>query len=136
MDILTQKKEKYIEDACIKTIAAFLNSDGGTLIVGVADNGDLIGLDIEINKFYKSNDKFLLHVKNAIKTRIGEECYPFINYCLVELDNRKILYVDCRPSNSAIYVDAKDFFVRTNPATDRLEGPKLVSYINNHWKIN
>jgi len=132
IDISTHKKEKYIEDASIKTIAAFMNSDGGVLIVGVADNGDLIGLENEINKFYKNNDSFLLHVKNAIKNRIGEQFYPFIDYRLVELENKVILYVECLPSNSAVYVDSKDFYVRTNPATDKLEGPKLVSYINNH----
>jgi predicted HTH transcriptional regulator len=109
-----------------------MNSDGGVLIVGVADNGDLIGLENEINKFYKNNDSFLLHVKNAIKNRIGEQFYPFIDYRLVELENKVILYVECLPSNSAVYVDSKDFYVRTNPATDKLEGPKLVSYINNH----
>jgi hypothetical protein len=34
----------------------------------------------------------------------------------------------------AVYVDNKDFFVRTNPSTDQLEGPKLVAYIQNHFK--
>jgi hypothetical protein len=132
LDISKQKKEKYIEDACIKTMAAFMNSDGGTLIVGIADNGDLVGLDDEVSMFYKNNDSFLLHVKNQIKNRIGEQFYPFINYRLVKLESKTLLLVECLPSNSEVYVDSKDFFVRTNPATDKLEGPKLVSYIKNH----
>ncbi len=132
VDISTQKKEKYIEDACIKTLAAFMNSEGGTLIVGVADNGDLTGLDSEISRFYKNNDSFLLHVKNQIKNRIGEQFYPFINYRLVRLENKTVLCVECLPSSSEVYVDSKDFYVRTNPSTDKLEGPKLVLYIKNH----
>jgi hypothetical protein len=133
VDIKDSSKKKYIEDSAIKTIAAFMNSDGGYLLIGVSDNGDCIGLNIEVASFYQADDKFLLHFKNTVKTRIGEEFYPFINYKLVDVDQKKILYVECARSNSPVYVDSKDFYVRTNPATDKLEGPKLLSYVRNQW---
>lgn len=135
LDIKKQTKEKYIEDSSLKTIVAFLNTDGGKLLIGVSDNGKISGLDKEIEKFYKNNlDKFLLHWKDLIQKRIGEEYYPFIEYRAVKVDANHVLFVECKPSQSPCYLYRTDFYVRTNPATDKLEGPKLVEYVKNHFK--
>lgn len=133
-DISKNSREKYLEDACIKTIAAFLNSEGGSLLVGVSDKGEIKGMEREINLNNSSFDKFLLHFKNIIKSRIGEQFYPLVNHRLVEVDQKFVLLVECKSSGMEVYVDQKDFFVRTNPSTDKLEGPKLVAYIRNRFK--
>ena len=134
LDIKKGTKERYIENAAIKTVAAFLNSNGGILLIGVDDSGAICGVDEEAGKFHKSRDKFLLHFKNQIKDRIGEQWYPFIDQKLVPVGDKIILSVECLQSKSEVYVDQKDFYVRTNPATDKLEGPKLVAYIRNHFE--
>lgn len=140
LDVRKQTKEKDIKASSIKTIAAFLNSDGGVLLIGVNDSGVITGLDTEIEKFHKadnihkSRDKFLLDFKNTLKHQIGEQFYTFINHRFVKVDSQVILFVECKASPMEVYVDNKDFFVRTNPSTDQLEGPKLVAYIQNHFK--
>ena len=134
LDIKKGTREKYIEEAAIKTVAALLNSDGGVLLVGIGDGGAIAGVDGEIAEFHKNTDRFLLHFKNLIKFRIGEQSYPFINQRLVNVDSKWVLFVECLRSGSEVYVDDKDFYVRTNPATDKLEGPKLVAYIRSHFK--
>jgi len=119
-----------LEDSVIKTIGAFLNSDGGDLLVGVDDDGRVTGIDFEIEKLHKkSRDEFLKHFKNKLKERIGEQFYPKIAFDTVELDGKLVFHVNCLPSDIEVYVDGKDFFVRTNPATDKLEGPKLTAYV-------
>lgn len=133
MDIKTIKKEKYIELAVLKTIAAFLNTEGGTLFVGVNDAGKITGVENEIDKFFKSDDKYLLHLKSLIKAKVGEEFYPFIDYDLVNLMGSKIILVSCKKAKKPCYLDKNDFYVRTNPATDKLEGPKLVEYVQSHF---
>jgi len=134
LDVKKQIKEKYIEDSALKTVVAFLNTDGGKLLIGVSDDGQIPGLDAEIGKFHKNLDKFLLHWKNLLKTRIGEEYYPFIEYRAIKVDVKHVLFVECKSSQSPCYLDRTDFYVRTNPATDKLEGPKLVEYVKNHFK--
>jgi hypothetical protein len=131
LDVKTQKKESYIELSAFKTIVAFLNTDGGTLLVGVKDNGAILGIEAEIEKLHKnSRDKFLLHFKNLLKSKVGQEFYPLVNYDIEAIKDREILKVDCKPSRKACFYDGKDFYVRTNPATDKLEGPKLLEYIS------
>lgn len=134
LDVRKGTKEKYIELSALKTIVAFLNTNGGVLLVGVADAGDILGIRYEVEKFYKGTDAFLLHFKNQLKQRIGEQNYPYINHRLVDLGHAEVLVVDCKPAMSPCYLDGKEFYVRTNPATDKLEGPKLVEYVQNHFK--
>lgn len=133
LDIRTQTKEKYIELEALKTVVAFLNTEGGTLLIGVSDDGRIPGIGPEIEKFHKNLDKFLLHWKNILKRSIGEQFYPFIDPQVVEVDGKNVLLVECKPSKSPCYLDGNDFYVRTNPATDKLEGPKLVEYVKNHF---
>jgi hypothetical protein len=133
LNVFTNLKDKKMEDAVIKTVAAFFNTDGGVLLVGVHDSGQITGLDIEIEQHYENKDKFLLHFKNLLKNRIGEQFYPFIEHNLISVDSKLVLFINCLASTTEVFVDEKDFYVRTNPATDKLEGIKQSTYIKHHF---
>ncbi len=133
LDVRKGTKERYIELSALKSIVAFLNTNGGVLLIGVSDAGDIPGISGEVSKFHKNNDAFLLHFKNQLKQRVGEQNYPFIDQQLVHVGDEDVLMVGCKPAASPCYLDGKDFYVRTNPATDKLEGPKLVEYVQNHF---
>jgi hypothetical protein len=134
IDVKKNTKQKYIELAILKTIVAFLNTEGGNLLIGVNDSAIITGVNFEITQEFKNRDKYLLHFSNLIKVKIGEGFYPFLNYDLVEINEKIILKVECTKSNSPCYLEGKDFYVRTNPATNKLEGPKLVEYVTAHFE--
>ena len=128
------KKEKDIETSALKTLAAFMNSEGGTLLVGVNDNGEVVGLEREMKHFHRnSKDTLLLHFKNIFSRRIGETFYPFIDQVAIDLDGKLILAITCQPSRDACFLDDGAFFVRTNPATDQLNGRKMIDYIGTRF---
>jgi len=128
------KKADYIETAALKTIAAFLNSKGGSLLVGVADDGQVMGIDFELKKYHqRSSDKFLLHLKDKIKSRIGMTPFSFLNINLTVIEGKTVLVVDCQPSDQEVFVDNKDFYVRTSPATEKLEGRQFTNYIRTRF---
>jgi type I restriction enzyme R subunit len=129
MDIKSGNKEKYLETAALKTVAAFLNSDGGDLLVGVDDDGNVTGVNNELEKFYKKEDKYLLSFKNQVKSKIGEAFYPLVDYQLVNIDGQFVLHVSCRSSTTPCFIDDKDFYVRSGPSTDNLEGKAQHDYI-------
>ena len=134
LDVRLGNKSDNITLAVIKTIAGFLNADGGDVLVGVNDSGEIRGVNEEMSKFYSSSrDKYLLKVKTAIKERIGEPSYPYIDYGLHEIESLLVLRVSCRRSDNPAFVDEKDFYVRTNPSTDKLEGPKQLQYIRQRF---
>ena len=68
MNLNTNQPGKEIELAWLKAATAFMNSDGGILLLGVNDRGDIVGL--EPDKF-ENEDKCLLHFKNLINQHIG-----------------------------------------------------------------
>jgi len=77
-DIKEKKKAEYLIHSCLKTVVAFLNTEGGILLIGVNDDGEVTGLEEEIEKLFKNNDKFLNNFKDHIKRRIGVEFFPYI----------------------------------------------------------
>ena len=77
--------------------------------------------------------KFLLHFKNLLRSKIGEAFYPLVSYDLVEVDGQRVLLVACKASDRPCFMDDKIFFVRTNPATDKLEGTKQYEYIQTRF---
>ncbi|MDA8951135.1 ATP-binding protein, partial [Pseudomonadales bacterium] len=129
LDLRTQTREDRIVESSMKTVAGFLNSDGGDLLIGVEDSGNLLGVGPEIDKLYKGSiDKFLLNFKDHLRKKIGAEFYSLVDQTLVEVDGVKILRVNCQKSGKEVFLDGKDFYVRTNPATELLEGKKLLDY--------
>ena len=133
VDVKKGTKEKYIEKAALKSLGAFLNSEGGELLIGVKDDGTVLGVDDEIAKFYKNEDKYLLNFKNHIKSKIGEGFYPLIDYKLVEVDGLKVLRVGCGLAKTPCFIEDTEFYVRSGPATDILEGKRQHEYIQGRF---
>ncbi len=130
----TGQIDKSIEFATLKTIASYLNTDGGTLIVGVSDKGEILGLERDT---FPSNDKLKLHLNNIIKEHIGTQFMPFINYELFPINDKHILKIDCLSSTKRVFLkDGKEeeFYVRNGPSSTKLTGNSLIDYINHKFK--
>jgi hypothetical protein len=74
-----------------------------------------------------------LAVRILVGTVTPTRVHPYISYEIVSVNGINIFYVACKQSTEPCYLNGQDFYVRTNPATDKLEGPKLVSYVQNHF---
>ena len=130
------KKEEKIELSVLKTIAGFLNSDGGELFIGVNDESIICGIENELKRFHKSSkDKMQLHLKSLIKQNIGLGSSNYINLELKKVNDKAIIHVICKKSDEPVYIKDKDFYIRTGPATDKLEGRELVNYTTSRFKI-
>lgn len=125
--------DKEIEHASLKTIAAFLNTEGGTLLVGVDDDGELLGLESDQ---FGSDDRAMLHLTNIVKARIGASYMRFLQLRVDEVDGSPVPRIDCEPSVIPVYVEHQDdehFYVRTGPATTKLPSSDIHEYVQNHF---
>jgi len=130
-NLKSNKPDKEIENAWLKTIIAFLNTSGGLLLVGIEDDGKVLGL--EPDKFPNA-DRYLLHVNNLIRERIGMEVTQFIKFGLKPFDRKEILCVQCSPSPEAAFLKHdkdEDFYVRVGPGSRKLTSRETLTYINN-----
>ena len=130
----TSESDKRIEHAVLKTIAAFLNTEGGTLLIGVMDKGDLCGIERD---HFQSNDKFNLHFTNLIKEYIGNENLLYLHFELIQMEEKNIMKVDCLKSKRPVFLKfhkEEEFYTRIGAATTPVGGSKLVNYISNNFK--
>ena len=129
----TNKFDKNIEHAALKTIAAFLNSAGGTLLVGVDDHKNLLGLEKDN---FKDDDHMLLHLTKMIQERIGIKQTQYVRAIIETKESLKILRIDVRPSTSPAYLEHNGeeyLYVRTGPATTRMNVSEVYTYIKSRF---
>lgn len=71
-DYKLNKPNKLLWHPILKTVAAFMNSEGGLLIVGAADNGDVLGLDKDFETLSKKKswDEWMQHFINLFNENI------------------------------------------------------------------
>ena len=130
-NIRANKMGKEIEIAWMKTVVAFLNSDGGTLLVGVDDDGGIVGT--ELDKF-KNDDKYLLHVNNSIKDCIGVQYANYVSFDLIPHEDQKVLYVNCKPAEEPVFLkngNDEEFYVRFGPSSKKLTTKEALAYMQN-----
>jgi len=129
----TKEFDRRMEHNILKTITAFLNTKGGSLLVGVNDGGHVVGLEYDN---FQSDDKAGLHLTNLIRTHIGNEFLPFIKFGIASVDGKSVILVECRESRKRVFLKIggeEEFYVRNGPASVRLEGSSLVDYIGHKF---
>ena len=134
-NLATGEVDKRMEKAVLKTIVAFLNTDGGTLLIGVSDDGEICGVDLDS---FESLDKMNLHMTNMIASAIGNGFIPYINFKSIEFEDGKyVIRVKCTPADKAVFLREgknEQFYVRSGPSSVELTGMNLVNYVNNRNK--
>ncbi|MYC84365.1 MAG: DEAD/DEAH box helicase [Acidimicrobiia bacterium] len=108
-DIKQQHKSKLIETAAIKTIAGFANSwYGGTLLIGVADDGTVHGLEDDYNTFSKrgqvgDHDLWGQHLQNLIHHRLGDYALSLVDWHFHKVNGQDLARIHVDPSAHPIY---------------------------------
>ena len=131
LDLKTKKHEKYITFDVLKTIAAFLNTEGGTLVIGVTDNKNVIGLEVET----KNIDEWSRCLVDNIRDKIDKKFME--TYIKLETKKYKnltigILYCQKLPKSEQAFLEdknRKELFVRTHASTKKLDPKDLVDWI-------
>jgi len=130
----TGKLGKEIELAWLKGVAAFLNTDGGILLLGVADDGSLLGLEAD---GFESDDKCRLHFKNLINQHLGPEYARWVRFGLYELEGQRIGAVECERSPTPVFLRARNneevFLIRTGPANIELSLSRAMKYLQERF---
>ena len=95
----TVELKAIITDDIKKELIAFANCEGGKLYVGVADNGDVIGLS--------DPDNTALKISNMVRDAIKPDLTMFLHYETLELDGKHIIAVDIQRGTERPYYIAK-----------------------------
>ncbi len=135
-DVVKNEQNKQLRKSVLKTIAAFLNSDGGTLVIGVEDDGSIFGLEHDLTLTSNSMDKFLNLLNTIIGDYIGLEFAGLIKIRIEDVDGKQVCIVDVDRAMIPAYLTMdgrKEFFIRATNTSHTLDTEEAVKYINQNW---
>ena len=134
-DFHQNKLNKDLEHEVVKTIAAFANTNGGHLLIGVTDNRDIVGLkkDYKILGKKQNADGFKLQLGNILNNYLGKDIHSIIDAEILKINEFEICFVKVRRSSKPVYVNDDQFFIRSVASTEQLKSRKMIEYIKDHW---
>lgn len=129
MNLKSGKIGKEIEFAWLKAVVAFLNSDGGSLLLGVNDDGEVCGLDADD---FENKDRCLLHVKNLFNQYVGVEFSSCINISPVEQPEGTVVMIECQKAPDPVFLRIgknEEFYIRSGPSSVKLSPSQIVNFV-------
>ncbi|MFC2085767.1 RNA-binding domain-containing protein [Bacteroidota bacterium] len=129
-----RKDPVNVTHAVLKTLAAFMNTDGGDLLIGVADDKSVVG--IEVDQF-DSRDKFMLHLSHVVQNALGKPASTLIDPRIQLVEEKGVCLVPCKRSPAPVFLqwkdkharDGGDFYVRSGPGSVRMDEQDIESFV-------
>lgn len=138
-DYHQQKVNKNLYEPVMKNLTAFMNTTGGALLIGVDDDGRILGLNEDIKTLKKPNIDGFENVFNmAFNKMVGVEFRHFIDLAFPEVDGQTVCLVSVKPANQPVYLvhqGQEAFYIRAGNASQPLSVSTATSYIQNHFEL-
>jgi uncharacterized membrane protein YeaQ/YmgE (transglycosylase-associated protein family) len=137
----TGERDDKIELVTAKTVAGFLNADGGVLVIGVDDEGNALGLQSDLSTMKApDHDRYELWITDFFDTTLGSPALAFVAVSFEPYDGNYVVLVTVLPSDSPVFVNepkgnrTADFYVRMGNSTRRLLTDEFADYARSRWK--
>ncbi|WP_197037888.1 MULTISPECIES: ATP-binding protein [Actinomycetes] len=145
VNLRSGEKDAKMEQVIVKTVSAFLNGDGGTLLIGVDDEGTPLGLDPDFATLkHPDADRFELWLRDLLTTTLGQSTAAVVAVAIksvpTEHGDRQVCRVTCPPSPRPVYLrPAKnaptEFWLRTGNSSRQLGVDQAAEYVMHRWPI-
>ena len=138
-DLKTDRQDdRNVTHAVLKTVAAFLNTEGGDLLLGVADDRSIVGIEKDQ---LEDDDKYMRHLVQVVRNGLGDRAGTCIDPKTQVVQGKTVCVVACQRSPEPVYLKWKgveadpagDFFVRSGPRTDRLAPESAAQYVRTRF---
>ena len=138
-NLRSQAPDPAITWAVVKTVATFMNTEGGTLLIGVDDHGQPVGIEADY-PLVKGGDRdgWELWLTAAVKNALGAVAATDSSVRFCTLEDRTVARSMSAPARSRYSPSRKGevrevFYARLNNSTEELSGPALLDYRQKHW---
>ncbi len=133
-----KQDDKGVTHTALKTIAAFLNTEGGDLLIGVADDRSIVGIERDR---LDNDDKFMRHLTQVVRNGLGDRAGTCIDPKTQIVEGKTVCIVSCQRSPEPVFLRWKgmeaaaegDFFVRSGPGTVKLPPESAREYIRTRF---
>jgi uncharacterized membrane protein YeaQ/YmgE (transglycosylase-associated protein family) len=138
-NLRTGRRDDKIEAVVAKTVAGFLNSAGGTLLVGVDDAGVVLGLDDDMQHMKAPDvDRYELWIHDFLTRVLGAPAVSGVRVSFPSVGGRTICRIDVARSSRPVFVrpprtDQVRFYARIGNSTRDLSVAEAIDYAVDHF---
>ena len=132
-DFRQEKINKALETVIAKTLVGFMNHRGGSLLIGVADDGEVVGLEHDYKTLKnKGRDGFELCITDIVTSRIGADTCSFIHCVFYEIEGRDVCRIIVESVVEPVYLmdgNTSKYFLRTGNGTRELDAREAMAHV-------
>lgn len=140
-NLIGKPAKNRVLHSAMKTLVAFANSKGGTLFIGINDDGEFVGLDYDYEEIgIASRDELGKKLDDYIKNYIGNSFFGLVSIQFESIDNKDILIIEVKSSTDEVFLlkddkslDTSDFYIRRHSSSVKLTGKELIEYYK--WRF-
>ena len=134
---------KKLEQVIMKSVAAFNNGEGGVLLIGVNDDGEIVGLEHDCTSLHGTKDEFELHLRGLLSSAFGTTfAIGNVKITFPEVKGIEICRIDITPGHEPKYLKVADkhghktdkLFVRSGNSSQEVPLVEISSYIDSRFK--
>ena len=139
LDLKSKNLSESLKHEVIRTVCGFMNSDGGVLLIGVANDKTVVGIQDELKRVKgKNRDGYELVLRKAIEDAVGRKNEVLLQIQFEPWGDKEICRVDVKRSvTGQVFLKSKkgdqEFWVRFGNSTKKLTGEEMIDYIRESW---
>ena len=131
------KVNKALESVITKTLAGFMNTRGGSLLIGVSDSGSILGLESDFNTLNrKDSDGYTQLITSTVAERLGTPACRLLKILFHRHDDKEVCRIIVLPSPIPVYVSEANqthFYIRTGSGTREMDVQEAITFIKTKW---
>lgn len=141
-NVHTQQADKSLRHNIVKAVCGFLNGEGGSLFIGVADDGTVLGIENDLTTLESqaSVDGYELFVRQLLDSSLSTPTATTVRVRFPEISGNVVCQISVAAAGKPVFAKpakggngATDFWVRVGNATKQLHGDDLLRYQEEHW---
>jgi hypothetical protein len=130
---------RVLEKVVARTVAGFMNAQGGVLVIGVDDDGKPLGLERDLATLGRNDlDGFQQALITVLSSHLGTDVAASVRVHLTRVGpgGNDVALVDCPAYEKPVFIGdgkEKEFYVRAGNTTRLMDVEEAVTYIARHW---
>jgi hypothetical protein len=128
---------RSLETVAAKALAGFFNHQGGILLVGVTDGGEVVGLESDYRTLRRQDrDGFERCIADIVKAKLGGDLCPLLHITFYRVEDRDVCLIAVEPAQRPVYCEegkSARFFVRAGNSTRELDVRDAISHAAIRW---
>ena len=136
-DLKKGERNRALEGVILKTLAGFMNAEGGTLLIGVGDDGDVVGIEHDYPTLKRRDrDGFEVTLMTLVSSKMGTANCRLLHPIFHELAGKTICRVIVSPAPHPVFVThegSRKFYLRTGGSTREMDIEQAVEFIATRW---